>query len=257
MIRSIMLTAIILSIFTGNILFAKGSAGSAATYESRFIVDMPTAGVISKGSFAIYAYTFTGGGLMTEISAAPFENFNMGLSYSGSNIVGNQKIVWQDIPGIHIKYRLFDETKGIPAILLGISTQGRGIFFKDSERFETFSPGFFLALSKNFTWDLGTLAVHGGINYSLEPETDNRAPNIYFGFEHSIGKYASLNIEYNANIDEADKNILSHKGLLNASLRFAVVQGLTFDLQLRDLLEHIKYSRQISRFIGIEFIAAY
>jgi hypothetical protein len=237
--------------------FGQGSAGNTAPIESRFIVDMPTAGVLSKGSFAVNGLFFPGGGVMTEISAAPFTNFNMGVSFSGTNIIGSGEVLWQNLPGVSLRLRLLNEMDYLPAFLIGVSTQGRGIFYEDGKRFERLSPGLFLAFSKNYKYFAGSVAVHGGINYSFEPSPAQRAPNFYIGLEHSIGGPASLSIEFNPNIDDKNKDFYNQNGLLNISLRLSIISGLTIELQVRDLLEHNPEGNGFARFAGFEYVSKF
>jgi hypothetical protein len=243
--------------FNYNICLGQGSAGSDAGFESRHIVDMPTAGVLHKNSFAISTVAFDRGGLAASINAAPFGNFNMGISFSGVNFIGTGDIEWQEIPGVHLRFRPFDETLYIPAFTLGISTQGSGAYLNGSDRFEVFSPGLYLAASKNFDWWAGSFSLHGGINYSFEPPADQRAPNLYAGVEHSIGPAGSFNFEYNANIDDGNTSIVDSRGMLNASLRWSVARGLTLGLQLRDMLGRHKNSTGFTRFVTLEYISPF
>lgn len=235
-------------------IFAQGSAGEKASYESRRIVLMPTAGVLDKGAFSLYSSIFPGGGFMTEIDASPFTNFNMGISFSGTNIVGVGEIQWQKIPGIHFKYRLFNETDFIPAFLIGINTQGFEKYYDADKRYQMISPGIYLTASKNYKWLLGLVAFHGGINYSFEPLPKKRFPNLFIGFEHSIWKYFSLNMEYNFSFDDMNSIYMSNKGLLDLSIRWAVANGLTLEIQAIDLLKNIKGSSGIRRSICFEYI---
>ncbi|MBM2815831.1 MAG: hypothetical protein HW421_2593 [Ignavibacteria bacterium] len=248
---------IIFIIFLPSYLFAKGTAGNAANLESRFIVDMPTAGVIPEKSFGFYAQFFNNGGLALELSAAPFESFSMAIAFSGSNIIGSDEPVFQKYPGVHIRYRLLDETISFPAITAGISTQGRGIYSKTHERFATLSPGLFLASSKAFRWALGQLSFHGGIGFSFEAATPDKAPNYWLGLEQSVGNNFSFNLEYNAQLDDNNRLYLSKRGLLNAAFRLSVAGGLTLELSARDLLIHQTRLRGFTRFIGLEFISRF
>ena len=197
---------IIFPIFIGILLlsvpffaYSEGTAGTKAGYETRFIVDMPTAGINPKSSFSIRSIFSDSGGVSLTTLFSPFTNFNIGISYSGKNIIGTDNIEFQGLPGIHLAYRILNEQQRFPAILLGINTQGIGKYSLKNKRFETLSPGAYIAFSKNFTWQGGWLALHSGINYSFEPKTDKRKPNIYLGLEQSIGSWASFNLEYNAN----------------------------------------------------------
>ncbi|HYF02030.1 MAG TPA: hypothetical protein VEC36_01540, partial [Patescibacteria group bacterium] len=143
-----------LTFFSFKSAFAQGSAGSRTTVESRFIVDVPTAGVIAKSKIGAYIHAFEGGGIMTEVSYGIFKNINVGGSYSFTNVIGSGSPEVQGIPGLHVRARILDEAIYYPAISLGASTQGRGAFLKSAKSFQTPSPGAFLALSKAFTWQL-------------------------------------------------------------------------------------------------------
>ncbi len=233
-------------------LLADGTAGSKSTYETRFIVDMPTAGIARKGDFAVRATTFSGGGLMAELTAAPFANFNMGLSVGGTGFIGSGDIIVQSIPGILIKLRAFDETLFTPAFTIGASTQGYGRYSDSQKRFRTLSAGIFLAASKNFEWFLGDIALHAGINYSFEPPADDRMPNFYAGAEQTLGSFISVNLEYNANLDEYGSNMDS-AGLLNASLRWAMEKNITLLFQLRDMLGNLSEDSGYIRVFVLEY----
>ncbi len=240
-----------------EILSAKGTAGEKAMYESRYIVDMPTAGVLDKGAFSIYTNTYQNGGIMLQLDASPFTDFIMGISYGGTNIIGSGDVNFQSIPGVHLRYRIIDETTALPAFLLGVCTQGRGDYNKTDKRFETISPGVFLAMSKNYKWSLGTIAVHGGINYSFEPKSDENFLNFYVGMEHSIGKYLALNVEFNPTLNDDNKNYMKNKGLLNASLRWSLARGITLELQARDLFSNMAKYNNINRSICLEYISIF
>lgn len=248
---------ILLLVFAStSIAYSDGSCGEKASYDSRYIIDMPNVGVLPKGTFAVYTQFFEQGGIMTELVAAPFENFNMGISFSGSNIVSSGDVTWQGIPGIQLRYRFINETSYFPAFIAGISTQGRGAYNKNDERFTTLSPGVFFAAGKSFRWALGIFSVHGGANYSFEPLPDNRSPNIYIGVEHSISGPASFNIEYNSNFDDSNVNYTDNKGLLNMGFRLAVARGLTFEFLMRDMFSHKRGATGFTRYFGVEFIGA-
>ncbi|MDX9790310.1 MAG: hypothetical protein WCZ17_01775 [Candidatus Kapaibacterium sp.] len=246
---------LVLFVVTLNIrsTFAQGTAGDNAFYETRFIVDMPTAGMLKNESYAIISAVYPSGGLMAAFDAGFLKHFNAGIRVSGNNIVGDGDITWQWIPGISAKARLFDERKSTPAIVLGFESQGGSNYIGD-QRFKTHSPGFYIALSKNYKWDIGNLAIHGGVNYSLEPEEKDRSPNVYFGLEQSIGNYLAFNFEYNFQLDEMEDVYYSKRGLLNASFRGSVASGITAEIRFRDLLDHLRLSDGHERIVALEII---
>lgn len=251
-LRNIILFLIVISL-NFVILFSQGTAGDNAKYETRQIVDMPTAGMLGNNSYSITSAVYPQGGLMMGFDAGFLKHFNAGIRVSGNNIVGDGEITWQWIPGISVKSRLFDERKATPALAIGFESQGGSNYVGD-HRFKTHSPGFYLALSKNYLWDLGNLAIHGGINYSLEPKPEYASPNIYAGLEQSIGNYMALNFEYNFQLDEQENVLYSKRGLMNASLRGSVASGITAEIRFRDLFNHARYSNGHERIVAIEII---
>lgn len=248
------LVTLILVIFLNinSQLHSQGSSGSLALLESRHIVDMPTAGILDKSSYCIYTQFFTSNGFLLDISASPFTNFSFGLSYSAVNLIGDGEPSFQGLPGVQASWRVIDETKSIPAILIGANTQGRGFWYKSSDRFQTLSPGVFLALSKNFSWAAGFLALHGGIGYSFESNRNKGIPDFWVGIEQSISHNSSISLEYNANLDD-NTTFLNTKGLLNTALRWSFIKGFTFELIFRDLLNHTKNAPGFERWLGVEY----
>jgi hypothetical protein len=239
---------IALVLFTFKSSFAQGSAGSQASIESRTIVDMPTAGVLAKGKIGAYIHVFESGGIMTEVSYGIFKNVNVGTSYSFTNIIGSGEPDVQGIPGFHVRARLLDEAIYYPAITLGASTQGRGAFLKTFKSFQTPSPGGFIALSKAFTWQAGTLALHAGTNYSFEGTAEKKV-SYYGGVEQSLLKNLAITLEYNALLQQGGD------GLANAALRWSFAPGLTAELQLRNLLK--RNDAPIVRNLALEYVTSF
>lgn len=233
-------------------LFA-GSSGNLANLESRYIVDMPTAGITKKGDVSVYANAFTDGGLMMELTVGIFQNFNMALSYSATNIIGSGEPSGPDYPGVHLKFRAVDEKKYFPALAIGVSTQGRGTWNRSAARFQTLSPGAYVAGSKNFEWLLGNLALHGGFNYSFEPEPEDRSVNLFYGMEQSLGNSFAFILEINATLDDDSTELNTSTGLANLGIRWGVSDGLTLELQVRDVLGTQDNLSDFTRFIALEY----
>lgn len=242
-------------VFWGDIIVnaQTTSAGSSANYESRYIVDMPNAGLLKKSYYAINSQLVSNGGILLDFVAAPFDFLNIGVSYACYGVVGGGEITGQDIPGFNVKLRPFDETKALPAIAVGFYSQGKGLYFKNIPRFEQMAPGFFLSASKNYLWALGSISIHAAINYSLE-SSDEKGINMYGGIEQSIGRYAAIYFEINPNLNNTNKNILENSFMLNASIKANIFKNISIELQLRDLLKNSNCHNKLQRFLGIEFI---
>jgi len=222
-------------IFTLNV-FAQGTAGDRATYEYRYIIDMPTAGIIEKGIVAVTTNFLPDGVLIQWIEAGVFENVSIGISYGGSNFIGSGNVDWYKWPGVAFRARILNETVYVPAITLGFDSQGKGEYFRDDERYAIKAPGFFAAVSKNFEL-LGYFSLHAVTNYSLEGNDDNYV-DLRVGFEKTIGSSFSLVGEYDFAFNDNNSGFGIGRGYLNAGLRWSPGPGFTLGFDMRNLLDN-------------------
>lgn len=244
---------IILLIF--SFLFWSNSFSQIKTrFEPNYIVELQTAGCYEKGTYAVQFNGFTNGGLRFTLGVSPFKNFVLGVSYSGSNIIGTGNATFQNLPGVLLKFRFFDEKVSFPALAIGVSTQGYGHYFRDTERFETHSTGVFLVASKSFTNPIGFFDIHFGVNYSFEPKPKERTPNFYFGLSQEILQILSLNFEYNATLEERSSQFVSKKGILNASLNFLLTKNIIAGIIFKDLLVHLQGRTGIERNFVLHYV---
>ncbi|MFP4542590.1 MAG: hypothetical protein ACLFQU_00015 [Candidatus Kapaibacterium sp.] len=235
----------------------QGAAGSAAVNETRYTIDMPTAGMLAKSSFAVRADFFDGGGIMADFAVSPFTNFELGISYAVNNFIGGEKPEFPELPGVNAKFRIINEKSTFPALAIGINTQGAGRWLGGIDRYMVCSPGAYLAASKNFLWWPGDISLHGGINYSFEPRPEDRSPNGYIGIEQSLGGSLALNFEYNLYPGADGHKMWNSGGLLSTSLRWSVARGLTLELQLRDLLNSRNGSDSPVRFVRFYYSSGF
>ncbi len=250
-------TILLLAVFSFSSLLAQGTAGEGAKYEYRKLIDMPTAGVLEKGQVSLSSELLPNGTLIAKVEAGIFDNFNIGLSYGGSNIIGSGSPDWYPFPpGVNLRVRLMDETILIPALTIGFDTQGKGDYFKDEKRFAIKAPGLFAAVSKNFSL-LGYLSFHGVVNYTmLEDKDGDNFVNLMVGAEKTLGSSFSLIGEYNfAFNDNSTGKFGEGKGYLNLGVRWSLSKGVTVGFDLRDLLENKKWlPTTADRSLLIEFI---
>jgi hypothetical protein len=238
-------------------LFAQGSAGSGSKFEPRTIVQMPTAGMLPKGSFALDVGFYQDGGVLLALSAGIFDRFSFGVSYGGSGLLGSDTPVMNPLPGVNVKVRLLEESTTWPAIALGFDSQGKNGYMKDLDRYTMKSPGLYAVASKNYLL-AGYLSLHGGVNYSFEHGDDDDDMNVYVGAEKTLGPFLSLVAEYNfAFNDNSQRAIGQGRGYLNFSLRGSVGGGVTVGVNLEDVFKNARGSQQINRTAAFELIARF
>lgn len=238
-----------------TLVFAQGSAGQAAKFEYRSLVDLPTAGILEKGFVGISMDLMPLGTVVSKIEVGVFDNFSFGISYGGANILGSGSIKWYNLPGVNARVRVMDETNQYPALTLGFDSQGKGEYLNSTNRYTIKSPGFFLAAAKNFEF-WGFLSVHGVINYSLERDDNDKDINLGIGVEKTIGDRVSVIMEYDFAVN--DNNTISFgdgSGYLNFGARWTIGQGFTLGFNLRDLLDNKKiYSAKADRGLFLEYV---
>ena len=252
--KYIIKTILVICIFCST-SFSQGSAGDKAEYEYRYLIDMPTAGILQKGFVGVTSDILPNGVLIAAIEAGVFENVSFGISFGGSNFIGSGNVDWYKWPGVNIRLRILDEAVLLPAITLGFDTQGKGEYFDSLGRYTIKSPGLFAAVRKNFDF-IGYLSLHGAVNYSLEGKDGDNFVNLKIGAEQTLGSNFSLIIEYDfAFNDNNSPGFGEDKGYLNIGLRWTVNSGFTLGFDLRDLRSNKSgTNNSFDRAMRIEYI---
>ena len=185
-------------------------------YQPMDLVSIPTAGTLPKGHYCLENLFMDEGGILPKFSIGITDNFTMGFSFGMHNFVGSGDVVKnKDYPEIQIKYRIFDETDKIPAMVLGIDTQGRGRYYEifnddnstpddisddfdsDLNRYDQKAIGLYFVISRNFE-ALGNFGIHAGINKNFtEGDDKDEDVNLFFGFDKALNRSFSLFAEYN------------------------------------------------------------
>ncbi len=237
-----------------NEVRSQGTAGSDATIESRYLIDLPTAGMISHGNVALDFEFFQSDGMLAGVSVGAFNRLLLGISLGGSNIIGTDRPTWNSLPGIQIKLRLLEETVFIPAIAVGFSSQGKETYVDQFDRYTIKSLGFYAVGSKNYR-AMGFLGLHGGINYSFERSDGDDDINVFVGAEKTMGPFLSLLGEYDVGINDSNRDALGRgRGYFNLGLRASVGNGFMLAFVLKDVLRNQQDYSLANRVIQLEYV---
>jgi len=233
--------------------YAQGSAGSSAKLEPRNLIDIPIAGMIDRGNFAVDIDFYQSGGVLAGFTVGVLDRLSLGVSYGGSKLLGGEPPVMNSLPGVNVKIRLFEEGFLFPALVVGFDSQGKDGYIKSLNRYAIKSPGFYAAVSKNYA-TLGFLSLHFGVNYSLERADGDRDPNVFAGIEKTIGPVVSLMAEYNLGLNDNDGSAIGRgKGYLNAAMKISVGGGVTIGVNFKDLARNADDLDVANRTVRIEF----
>ena len=234
--------------------------GAAHAVQFGEMVDYPTAGTLARATYSINLKMQPVGGLLLGFNFGLFDRLNFGFSYGGNNIIGYGNLEWNPQPGFTAKYRIFDENYYGPGIAIGFNNQGNGPYGAD--RYLTKSPGFYAVASKNYRF-MGTLAFHGGANYSIEDRTNpDNALNFFGGVEKSLNPELWLTAEYDMafNDDLKDQQYGEGYGYLNLGLRWLFNQKLMMEFDLKNILRNGaegQESARVGRTVKISYYDAF
>ncbi len=248
------LAALLLALLVGGRSFAQGSAGERAAFEPRYLIDLPTAGMIPHNTLALDMDFYHSGGLLVGVSIGLFDRLDAGLSYGGVGVIGTESPVWNNSTGFHLKVRLLEESVLLPAIALGFDSQGKEEYVDPPGRYVIKSRGLYAVASKNYS-AMGSLSLHGGVNYSLERGDDDTDPNFFVGIEKTIGASVSAVGEYDLALNDTNQDALGRgRGYLNIGLKASLGRGFTLGLNLKDLLRNQQTISIGNRTIAVEYL---
>ena len=212
-------------------------AGAQGALEPTRLIDSPTAGLIDKGRFAVDLRLFPDGGVLTQINAGVMRRLSIGLSYGGVNIVGDDAIDWHPRVEVATRYRVIEETTGLPAITAGYETQGYGPYEGGGGRYEVKSKGFFIAGSKNYISGFGQFGVHGGVNWSRERDDGDEDLSGWVGIDKTVNEELAVVGEYDFAFNDNDSTSLgSGKGYLNAGAYWSAVPNISVGFVFKNIL---------------------
>lgn len=204
------------------------------------LVDAPTAGSLTFRRYHVESQIFDGGGVTQRVFLGLNRYITAGLSYSGANIIGSQRVSWQPHVGIQFRVRVVEETVHNPALSLGFDSQGEGPYLWGSERnrFRNKSRGAYLVISRNYRF-FGDLGFHGGVNYSLENDDGDEDPSFWAGFDKGLGEQFDLCGEYDfATNDNEHNRMTANRGYLNAAVKWHFGKAFALELDIRNILRN-------------------
>jgi hypothetical protein len=233
------------------------AAFSQEMLQPRRLVDAHTAGMLPRASvdFDCRYYPASnpklGAGLNVGLGVGITDRLMIGIGYGGEGLIGRgRKAVFNYFPGLLFKYRLFEESYGGPGLAIGYDHQGYGGLTDTSEfdykGYIYQSPGFFIALSKNFKLLNQVLfGLHTTVSYSMEDVRNVKWPNLFVGTDFTLNEELALVFEYNFGFNTRDYHgqhpvnyALINEGYLNCGLRWAFSPQFFVELDAKDVLEN-------------------
>ncbi|MBN2857917.1 MAG: YjbH domain-containing protein [Candidatus Delongbacteria bacterium] len=216
----------------------------AQSVRTKRMIDIPTAFSMKQAEIEMGGRLFADDGMSGEVNIGIFDEFYIGVSWGGTEIIGRNKPVWNGHPGVRLHYRIVPEDFYYPNIAIGFDSQGQGVW--QDPRYEIKSKGFYFVLSKNYFvsgGQLGTLGIHLGTNYCVteKPISGDDNLNFFFGIDKSLVQNLSLLAEYDfAFNDDAEDAPTRGNGYLNIGFRWSFNNELHLEFDVKDVLRNRK-----------------
>jgi hypothetical protein len=235
-------------------------ADDIAMLEMQHVVNTPTAGVLKQGQYQINLRAYGNGGTLAGVGMGLFHRFMFGVSWGGDQLIGYDAPKGNQLPGVLVKYRLFEESYALPALTFGYDMQGQGPWFDAENRYLYKASGAFVAISRNWISDYGRFGVHAGVNYNNVEIDEQKGLDAFAGVDFSLNEQIAILLEYDAALDDNSEDGRFGEGpygYLNAGVRLTFAQALVIQFNAIDLLNTSAETPGIGRELRIVYVETF
>ncbi|MEW5873578.1 MAG: hypothetical protein AB1752_00175 [Candidatus Zixiibacteriota bacterium] len=221
----------------------------------RRMIDAPTAGTLSKGSFDTELRAFPDGGVLGILQFGLTNRWQIGFSYGGTDVISSNDPTWNPRMQFLTKLQILGENMVWPGISVGYEEQGFGLWIDSLNRYQIKSKGFYAVASKGYRTSGFTSSIHGGINYSREDKHDKDV-NFFFGgdvrFDNSLGMVAEYDMALND--DRTPHSLGKGRGYLNFGVRWLILNQVYVEGVMKDLLENRRDTDSFGRELRLIYV---
>jgi len=223
------------------------------------IVENPTAALLGTGEARITQKIYKDNGMIFGIDVGLLDAFQFGVGYGAEHIVGDQEPNWHKYPVVSARFRIIDEVFTLPALAIGIDTQGHGAYHVKEKRFDIKSKGAYFVVSKNYEM-FGLLGFDIGANYSFEKTKGDEDFDIFGGMYKTLGSALIVFAEFTAGLNDTNgKNrtddIITGRGrtYLNAALQWNINEQFSIKFLTHDIFKNKRQTELFDRSIILDY----
>jgi len=219
------------------------------------IVDKPNTNLVGYNCKQ-FNISFVGDNLiLNEVIVNVNSSLDLGLSMNYKGLMGDEKFKIDSWIGIKARYLVAVEGVSLPSVAIGFDNQLKGKRFRGSDYDRSYfkSTGLYIVASKTFS---KYVLLSGGINYSFD-ESSDKAPNLFFGSNFSIGRYFGFDFEYDFAFNDNQTKFAKNKGYLNIQIRINPIKNLCIVWGFRDLLKNNEGREIVNKFLGLKYVWRY
>jgi len=230
-----------------------------------YTVDNPTAAQLERGEARVDMKLYKENGIAIGADVGLFENFQFGVSYCTTNLIGDKEPEWLNKVEFKGRFRIINEDILTPALSIGVDTQGHGAYSKANKRYDMMSKGLYTVASKNFNF-LGLLGFDVGCNYTFEKSnTQNKHFDIFAGAYKTIGEPVTVFIDWSAGInDYTDENydelpsdiqriIGRGRSYINTGVQVSLTENFALKLLMYDMFRNKRTTELFDRALILDY----
>ena len=224
------------------------------------LIDCPTAGTLSRANFNVSMRAYPNGGILAGTNIGLSNRFMVGISYGSEGIIAESPPNWNPRVEFSVKLSLVDEGLIYPAMTLGFCSQGYGSYVDssyghDKGRYTFKSKGFYAVGSKNYPFRGWQVGIHGGVNYSMEQDDDDKNLDFFVGMDTRLNKDIGLVAEYDFATNDNRKTSLGNgRGYLNLAIQWLYAENLVMEILLKNLVDNRKGVSDIWRGLRVTYV---
>ncbi|MBN1154535.1 hypothetical protein JXB12_06385 [candidate division KSB1 bacterium] len=225
-------------------------------FDPIFLIDKPTANTLTiitdtqretyQQYFHVNMRVYSNGGMIAGIDIGLTRALMLGIAFGGQNLIGSGDVMWNEAPGVHLKFKVLRELPNgfSPALSIGYDSQGYGRFYEEDNRYQIKSPGFYIVASKNNILSRAPrrnltaieMGIHGGINFSNENGESRNDMNLFLGAHLVLERELAIIWEYDSAMnDKTEKRYGSGSGYMNLAVRWMFLDQFYLEFALKDI----------------------
>jgi hypothetical protein len=190
--------------------------------DKTYIIDTPTAGILSYGSYDFGFKCFSHGNIISKIDFGVFEFLNIGLSWEFDRLIGDENIKVA-IPALDVKIRPYGGNMTLPGLAIGYD--GQGCFIDEN------SNGDYLQKEKGMYIVTGRELFLDGLMFNIGANINDFVKAKVYGFINALVPVYKESLYF---MTEYDNINYFPAARLNFGLRFAVTEYINIDCIMRD-----------------------
>ncbi|MCA6070612.1 MAG: hypothetical protein LE180_05865 [Endomicrobium sp.] len=197
------------------------SFASLSLANKTYVVDTPTTGALSYGTYDVGVRCFSSGNIISNINFGVFKLLNIGVSWELDKLIGNDQ-VQVAVPALNVKLRLYEGSMVLPQLAIGYDGQGYFIDNDYSWKYLQRGKGLYVVIGRELFID--------GLMLNVGANVNNSKAKVYGFINVMVPVYKEI-VYFMTEYDNI--NYFPH-ARLNCGLKFALTEYIDVDCIIRD-----------------------